>query len=197
MKIKDYIKGYQSEFLGLADSISVTDRKNKEMDFNKGILTAIDEVKKCFKNKKKVIFIGNGGSAGIASHMAVDFWKNGGIKAVSFNDPSLLTCLANDYGYEFVFQKPINMFAEKGDVLFAISSSGRSKNILNGAAEAKKKGCSVITLSGFSKDNPLSKEGIINFYVPAPGYGYVEVLHQYICHFILDAVINEKEAKRK
>lgn len=121
--------------------------------------------------------------------MAIDFWKNGRIKATAFNDSSLLTCIANDYGYEYVFEKPIEMFADEGDVLFAISSSGNSKNILNGTDMAVKKNCAVITLSGFKEENPLRLKGVINFYVPSNIYGIVELVHQHICHLILDTIM--------
>src|SRR3989338_10285965 len=88
----------------------------------------------------KLLFIGNGASASIASHMAVDFWKNAGIKAFSFNDAVTLTCLSNDYGYRHVFEKPICVFGDKKDLLIAISSSGQSENILRAAIAAKEKG---------------------------------------------------------
>ena len=81
---------------------------------------------------KKVIMIGNGGSAAIASHLSTDLWKNGGIRAMAFNDTSLLTCAANDFGYSEVFAQPTLRFADPGDLLIAISSSGKSPNILNG-----------------------------------------------------------------
>jgi len=135
----------------------------------------------------KLIFIGNGGSAAIASHMAIDFWKNGRLPAISFNEGSLLTCIGNDYGFEYVFEKPVEMFAKEGDVMVAISSSGASKNILNATKTAKRKGVFVITLSGFSDKNPLLKCGDLNFYVPSNIYGIVEISHQVICHAILDS----------
>ena len=112
---------------------------------------------------------------------------------MAFTDSSLLTCVGNDYGYERLFEKPIEMFADQGDILVAISSSGRSQNILNGVNAARKKDCSVITLSGFSADNPLRTLGDINFYVPAEAYGPVEILHHSICHCILDTIVNHQE----
>lgn len=136
-----------------------------------------------------VAFIGNGGSAAIASHMATDFWKNGGLRAVAFNDTSLLTCVGNDYGYERVFEKPLEMFGRRGDVLIAISSSGRSPNILNGVAAARRLGAAVITFSGFRPDNPLRKRGDLNFHVPSTDYGPVEMAHNTLIHCILDAHI--------
>ncbi|MFA6636245.1 MAG: SIS domain-containing protein [Candidatus Omnitrophota bacterium] len=140
----------------------------------------------------KVIFIGNGGSASIASHMAVDFWKNGKIKAVSFNDPSQLTCLSNDNGYENVFSIPIGFFAEEGDVLVAISSSGASPSILNAADEAREKKCRVVTLSGFKEDNPLKEKGDVNIFVADMSYGIVETAHAMLCHYFLDSVIERQ-----
>ena len=132
------------------------------------------------------MLVGNGGSAGITSHMALDFWKNGKVKALAFNDPSLLTALGNDIGYEFVFSKSVEMFGDKGDLLIAISSSGNSPNIINASIEARNKGCKVITLSGFSLDNKLIKLGDYNFYVDSYSYGIVEVLHTLMIHNLLD-----------
>ena len=131
--------------------------------------------------------VGNGGSASIASHQSVDYWKNGGIRASAFNDSSLLTCLSNDYSYAEVFSKAVEMFGEEGDMIYCISSSGKSQNILNAAKSAKEKKCTVITFSGFEESNPLRKEGELNFYVPDFSYGFVEILHLFIIHSILDA----------
>jgi D-sedoheptulose 7-phosphate isomerase len=119
--------------------------------------------------------------------MTVDYWKNGNIKSTAFNDSSLLTTVSNDYSYAEVFSKTIEMFAEEGDMLYCISSSGKSVNILNAADMALKKKCSVITFSGFAENNPLRAKGTFNFYVPALSYGYCEILHLFIIHAILDA----------
>jgi len=137
----------------------------------------------------KVIFIGNGGSAAIASHQAIDYWRNGGFPAIAFNDASLLTCIGNDFGYEHVFSKPIAMLAKPGDVLIAISSSGQSANILAGVEQALTLGCRVITLSSFKPDNPLRQLGDLNFYAPTFSYGFAEISHLAICHCILDGLM--------
>ena len=134
----------------------------------------------------KVMFIGNGGSMGIATHMAVDFSKNGRIRATSFGDGAMLTCLGNDLGYENVFAHQIESHGRPGDVLIAISSSGKSPNILKGVEAARSRGGKVVTFSGFQEDNPLRKVGDVNFYVQATEYGFVEVAHQAIIHAILD-----------
>ena len=140
----------------------------------------------------KIIFIGNGGSAAIASHMAIDFSKNGGMPAVCFNDGVALTCLTNDLGYEEVFSQPIRMLAKSNDVLVAISSSGQSRNIINAVKAAHSIHMKVITLSGFDEANLLVKEGNINFHVPSDRYGAVEITHLTLCHALLDLILGKK-----
>ncbi len=135
---------------------------------------------------KKILFIGNGGSAGIASHLAIDFTKNGKLRSLAFNDPSALTALGNDLGYENVFAKQIEYHAAAGDIVIAISSSGKSPNILAGVAVARQRDCGIVTFSGFTENNDLRKTGDVNFYVRATEYGFVEVAHLSICHAILD-----------
>jgi len=123
---------------------------------------------------------------GIATHMAVDFSKTGGMRAMSLGDGAVLTCLGNDIGYENVFARQIEWHGRAGDVLIAISSSGKSPNILNGVRAARQYGATVVTFSGFRDDNPLRQQGDVNFYVRATEYGFVEVAHQAILHAILD-----------
>jgi D-sedoheptulose 7-phosphate isomerase len=190
--MKKAIKNYFKEMTGLMNSIVVT-ANGKTLDLYQGIEAACRSVREIANRGKKVMFIGNGGSAAIAGHMAVDFWKNGGIRATAFNDSSLLTCLSNDCGYEHVFEKPVEMFADRDDLLIAISSSGNSPNILNGVKAAREKGLKVITLSGFNPNNKLASLGDINFFVFSSEYGPVEVLHQFICHYILDIYTKERQ----
>lgn len=145
-----------------------------------------DRARKTHAQGNKIIFIGNGGSAGISSHLAIDYSKNGNMRALAFNDGAALTCLANDLGYENVFAKQIELHARKGDLLVAISSSGRSPNIIEGVKQARESGCAVITMSGFTPDNPLRQMGDVNFYVDSNVYGLVEILHLTLGHLILD-----------
>lgn len=141
---------------------------------------------------RKLMFIGNGGSASIASHMATDFMKNGHVRATAFNDPMFLTCLGNDLGYEQVFEFQIDGHGEACDLLIAISSSGKSSNILNGVAAARRKKSKVVTLSGFGAANPLRDMGDLNFYVPSGEYGVVELLHCSLIHCALDNLMGIK-----
>ena len=155
---------------------------------------AIEKAKAAHDAGNKIMIIGNGGSAGIASHTAIDFSKNASLRTLAFNDSSALTCLGNDFGYEHVFAKQIEFHGRPGDVLIAISSSGRSPNILNAVAAARAAKIAVLTFSGFKPDNPLRGSGDLNFYVPAAEYGFVEIAHQTLLHAMLDLKIGWRPA---
>jgi D-sedoheptulose 7-phosphate isomerase len=165
---------------------AATDAAGRALDLEEALDEAGKTARAVTEAGGTVYFIGNGGSAGIASHMAIDFTKNGGMRALAFNDGSYLTCLGNDLGFDQVFAKPLEMHARKGDLLIAISSSGRSANILNGVDMARKRGCRILTFSGFSTDNPLRGRGDFNFYLGSGEYGFVEVGHLALIHTILD-----------
>ena len=184
IELNDY-----SDRLARAVSQSVFFKKNNNELNKKGTLNEIILALMAVKaNGKKIMFIGNGGSATIAGHMAEDFSKVGGIRSMAFNDAPLLTCLGNDYSFEQIFEKAIEIYGDPGDLLFAISSSGKSKNILNGVEAAKRRMIEVITLSGFDSENPLSKIGDINIHTPSRSYGIVENAHSAIIHYFLDYV---------
>lgn len=186
MQAKEY-------FLTLKDVLFesiLTYETNKELHYNDAIELMRSEINKTKEKKGKLIFIGNGGSAGIASHCTIDYWKNGRIPSICFNEGALLTCISNDFGFKSVFEKPLEMFADEDDLLVAISSSGQSENILNGAKMAKLKKCRILTLSGFNKNNPLRRMGDLNFYVPSESYGYVELAHQIVLHTVLDLILD-------
>jgi len=186
-------QGVPPFFASLADvllRVEVTGRTGTSLGLDAGLAAGVELVRSQTARGAKVIFIGNGGSAAIASHQAVDYWKNGGMRAIAFNDTSLLTCISNDYGFAQVFEKPVEMFADEGDVLMAISSSGRSENILRGAQAARDRRCQVVTLSGFDADNPLRRLGDLNFYAPGRSYGKVEITHLAVCHAIVDAIVD-------
>src|SRR5438132_872687 len=161
-------------------------------ELEEGLERAVSILLEQTRRGLKVMFIGNGASAAIGSHQALDYWKNGGMRAVTFNDLALLTAVSNDFSYAEVFEKPIEMFADVGDILLAISSSGRSENILRGADAARKQGCRVITFSGFRSDNPLRSRGELNFYVPSMSYGHVEVTHLALSHTLVDTIIDRR-----
>jgi D-sedoheptulose 7-phosphate isomerase len=155
-----------------------------------GLADAIDRlrglIRRASSQGNTTLIAGNGGSAGIASHLAIDYSKNGGLRMMALNDAAALTCLANDLGYEQVFAKQVEMHGRKGDLLIAISSSGRSPNILKSVEAARAKGMDVATLSGFDADNPLRQMGDVNFFTASHLYGFVEILHTTLLHAALD-----------
>lgn len=135
-------------------------------------------------------FIGNGGSAAIASHMAADWQKAAKFPAMCFNDAPAVTALSNDIAYDSVFSEPLKIHGRAGDILFAISSSGHSQNIINAVDVARQSGLKIVTLSGFHPDNRLRQTGDVNFYVPSRRYGVVETAHLAILHSLLDAHVD-------
>lgn len=139
----------------------------------------------------KVILAGNGGSAAMASHVAVDFTKAAGIRAINFNEADLITCFANDYGYENWVAKAIEAYGDPGDLVILISSSGRSPNIINAASYAKQNGFPLVTLSGFDSDNPLRSLGDINLWVESSSYNIVEMTHHIWLLSVVDYIISE------
>lgn len=140
------------------------------------------------KQEKQLFFIGNGGSAAIASHMTADFMKNGGMKTYSLYDSSVTTCMGNDYGYEYIFSRPLEFLGNQGDLLVAISSSGNSLNIINAIQAAAQKQMQVVTFSGFQRENKISGMGSYNVHVPCSSYGIVESVHNLILQQIVDMI---------
>lgn len=142
-----------------------------------------------------VFFIGNGGSSAIANHMTADFMKNGGMCTHSLYNSAVTTCMGNDYGYEYIFSKPMDFLVKEKDLVIAISSSGNSKNITNAIEVAKRKGAKVITFTGFKPDNRAKQMGDFNVYVPCEKYGIVESIHTIILQQIVDLIF-EKDGAR-
>ncbi len=189
-KATDYFR----ELAELLPSIEVTDQRGATLSLDAGAKKAVEMILSLQPASGKVMLIGNGGSAAIASHMQNDLCKAVRSRAIIFNEAPLLMALSNDDGYGCVFERPVELWADRGDLLLAISSSGRSENILRGVQAAAKKGCRVITFSGFAPDNPLRRMGDVNFYVPLQVYGYVEVAHQALGHFMTDSAMARTKA---
>lgn len=187
--ITAYIKDIHDHFL----NTQVTDIQNQSLAFHTGVEKAVEMIMDSNSKGRKVIFIGNGGSAAVANHKALDFWFTGKIRGLSFSDDALLTCVSNDFGYSHVFARPINMFADAGDIVMAISSSGNSENIVFAAEEARRRGCNVISFSGFEQSNRLRRLGDLNFYVSGKHYNKVESTHLLICDCILELIVEYRK----
>ena len=185
MPDKDFIKEYLNDF---SDLLKPDDQIVKKIIEVKDLLVQVK------KNEAKIMIFGNGGSAAIASHFSVDLTKNANIRCVNFNESDLITCFSNDYGYERWVEKAIDFYADSKDVLILISSSGKSKNMLNACKAAKKNKIStIITFTGHNKDNPLSRLGNINFWIDSKAYNFVENIHQVWLLTIVDLIIGKRE----
>ncbi len=162
----------------------------------------IDQQEKILKLKKiyskidksnKIITFGNGGSITSAAHFSVDITKVLSKKSLSLNDADLITCYANDYGYDNFVKQAINSHYIKNDIVVLISVSGESKNILSAAKFCVKNNINLITLSSFKKNNSLSKinKKGINFYIDTMSYNIAEISHLIILLLSIDLSKNK------
>jgi len=140
-------------------------------------------------NKNKIIFIGNGASASISSHGAVDFSKQGKVRSITFNEANLITCLSNDYGYENWASEALKLYANRGDLVVLISVSGESSNLVNAAKQSIKMGLKIITFTGRHQNNSLRQLGNINFWVDSHAYNIVECIHMIWITSVIDKLI--------
>ena len=185
MSDKEFVRKYLEDF-------SVLVKPDEE------IIEKINEIKNILvetkKNNSKTLIFGNGGSAAIASHVSVDLTKNAKIKCTNYNEADLITCFANDYGFDRWIEKTVDFYADEKDVIILISSSGKSKNMINACKAARNKKISkIITLTGHDKDNPLSKLGDINLWINSKAYNFVENMHQLWLLTVCDLIIGKRE----
>jgi D-sedoheptulose 7-phosphate isomerase len=177
--IEDYLERYKK-------SLFETDVSDQLI----GLKSIILDVK---SQNGKLIIAGNGGSAALASHVSVDFTKQGGVQAINFNEADLITCFVNDYGAENWIAKAIEFYSKKEDLAILVSSSGRSKNLVNAAKVSKQLGLKVVTLTGFDPDNPLRQIGDLNFWVDSVAYNIVENTHLIWLLLVCDMIIGKAE----
>jgi len=162
---------------------------NRVVSLGEGVEFTIGLFRRIQESNKTVWWVGNGGSSAICSHISLDLINKGKMHSAVLTDYCLITCMSNDYGYESVFSKPLEVVASRGDLLVAISSSGRSKNILKCTKVAIKKNMKLITLSGFENNNPLwNQRADVSFYIPSRTYGHVEMGHQVLLHALVDSM---------
>lgn len=188
----DEVAAYFDELGRVFSSVRVSDVEGKPLSLKTAFDWVAEGARAAHANGNKVILIGNGGSAVIASHEAIELLKNGGIRALALNDGAALTALANDLGYANVFAEQLRVLGKPGDMLVAISSSGQSTNILKAVEVARSIGMSIATFSGFRPSNLLREQGDVNFYVDSDQYGFVEIAHHALVQAILDLKIIPK-----
>ncbi|WP_165674789.1 SIS domain-containing protein [Metapseudomonas otitidis] len=175
-----------AEFAELIGRCEITDQARLKMLLEDGVATLCDRLDTLRAQGRNLYLVGNGGSASIAAHAATDFFNVGKLKAVTLHESSLMTCMANDFGYENAYARMLSQMMSPGDVLIAISSSGKSQNIRNAAVAANSVGGYVVTLTGFAQDNPLRELGTLNLWLDSHDYGLVEIGHQFLLHNISD-----------
>ncbi len=175
-----------AQFGEIVGACEISDRNGATLRLEGGIAAVTKALAGVRNDNGAVYVIGNGGSAGIAAHVITDFVNVAKLRAYTLHDSALITCMANDYGYENAFARLLKQMAKPGDALVAISSSGKSPNICNAAAQVRGSGGTVITLSGFASDNPLRRLGDINIWLDSTDYGFVEIGHQFVLHNVAD-----------
>lgn len=163
--------------------------KGETLALQAGLDAALALFRQVRDTGRDVYLIGNGGSAALVAHVQNDLVNKTRLRAHVLHEPSLLTCMSNDYGYQHAYANLLDRFLRPGDLLVAVSSAGRSANIIEAVAVARAQGASVLTLSGFAAANPLRQLGDINIWLPSDDYGEVEVGHQLVLHYLSDALV--------
>ncbi len=139
----------------------------------------------------KMMFAGNGASASLSEHGAVDFTKQGKVRSITFHDPNLITCFANDYGYDNWMAKAIEHHAKPEDAVVLISVSGTSPSVVNAAKYARSASLPVASFTGRDTDNPLKELSDISLHVPSHAYNVVESIHGIWLTAAIDLLIGE------
>jgi D-sedoheptulose 7-phosphate isomerase len=192
MKSTGYFANYSDAVHRALDQALVTEG-SVSLDVEAGFERAVAMTKQIKAAGNTLYFCGNGASAAMASHMALDWMKAGGVRALCFNDSAALTAFGNDIGYPQVFEFPLQSLGRPGDVLVTISSSGNSPNVIAALKRARAMGIVSITFSGFSAENASRAAGDLNFYVPCRTYGVAECAHQLMLHAWLDKYLEITE----
>jgi len=172
-------------------------QKYKDLAFSEEHYSKLHDFKKLAldvkKSDSKMVFAGNGASAAISAHAAVDFTKQAKIRGITFNEADLITCYSNDYGYEHWISESIKSYADSSDVVVLTSVSGESPSIVNAALTAKELGLKVVTFSGRNSLNRLKSHGDINFWVDSHAYNIVECIHMILVTTVIDSIVGTAE----
>jgi D-sedoheptulose 7-phosphate isomerase len=176
----------------ISESIFVK-QKLLGLSYLKQISKIADLIFQSLKNGKKLLICGNGGSAADAQHTAAELVNRfkidrKPIAAIALTtDTSILTSIANDYDYQQVFKKQVEALGRRGDILLALSTSGRSKNVLEAVKAAKKIGIKTIGFTG-SGVSPLSNQVHLSFRIPSFEVARTQEAHLLTIHIICDLI---------
>ncbi|WP_139453110.1 D-sedoheptulose 7-phosphate isomerase [Campylobacter armoricus] len=165
----------------------------KTITLKEDILKVANILTNCLENNGKLLICGNGGSAADAQHFAAELSgrykkERKALAAVALTtDTSALSAIGNDYGFEFVFSRQVEALFNKNDVLIGISTSGKSKNVLNAFEKAKELGGLCIGLSG-KNGGDMNKICDINLVVPSNDTARIQEMHILIIHCLCDLI---------
>lgn len=176
------LASWATQFQDALSGVAVTDATGAPLTAEAGADDIVNRLKTVRRAGGAVYLVGNGGSAAVCAHIANDLINVAALRALTLHEPAVLTCQANDYGYDTAFRRLVSVMARPDDLVIAISSSGRSANIHGAVASARTAGAGVITLSGFDPGNALRTLGDLNIWLPARDYGLVEIGHLFILH---------------
>jgi D-sedoheptulose 7-phosphate isomerase len=185
---EEVLKIFENSKNTINDSKQITDK----------ILLAVDEIVNCIKNKNKIVIFGNGGSAADAQHMAAEFIGRYLLERQSFpaialtTDSSILTAIGNDYDFDEIFSRQCEALVNKGDVVFAISTSGKSKNVIKGIKKSKENGAKIISITG-TNGNDMEVISDIILKIPSENTPRIQEGHKVVIHIICELV--EKKCK--
>jgi D-sedoheptulose 7-phosphate isomerase len=174
----------------LADHLAVAGAIEELLPQVEQIVTAICE---CYRQDGRVYTFGNGGSAADSMHFAEELVarferERRSLGAQSFAaDPTVLTCIANDYEYDEVFARQVRAFTRRGDVVIGFTTSGRSPNVVRGLAAAREAGATTVLFGG-GKGTPAAEHADYALVVPSASTARVQEIHVLLLHLILDAV---------
>ena len=195
---KNHFRDYTNEVAAKLHATVVTLRDGREVGQDEGIAEWVVAAKAVRDEKDGLLwFIGNGASATIAEHMALDAMKAGRFKTGSCSETSYLTAISNDVSSDDLFSFKLDRQFTANDMLITTSSSGNSPNVVKAIETCRKKGGFIVTLSAMKPDNKSRQLGDLNFYVPAATYGTAEVCHADLMHCWLDAFLDDYEGGRR
>jgi D-sedoheptulose 7-phosphate isomerase len=172
-------------------SIEVKQNLNEEINLN--ISKSIDMLEIAFRNENKLLICGNGGSAADSQHIAAEFVSKFLIErkalfALALNcNTSSLTAISNDYNYDYSYSRQVEAFGAKNDILWAISTSGNSKNVLNAVEVARKRNMHIIGMTG-NHGGKLASLCDIAICVPSNHTPNIQECHIMIAHIICELV---------
>jgi len=174
------------EIAALLNATRVTDLAGEIVDLALATTSVVMEARRAHDGGSKLIFVGVGADAGSASHMAIDFSKNGNVRALSFDAATAITCLGNDLGFEVMFAKQFELHARSGDIAIVIGGRGTDATVFNAAKAARKLGLKVVTIVASLEPSPLSELGDLNFTLATGRSDIATIAQLALCHSWVD-----------